>query len=102
VPEALAVCARPPRDDALHYARARTRRADGSRRTQDLSQGFNKLLDCAESDAARESCIDGWLLDASSLLPEEADREYARGALGYYMDQTLRGHDEQLEELCAR
>jgi len=65
-------------------------------------KAFNKLLDCAESDAARENCIDGWLLDASSLLPEEADREYARGALGYYMDQTLRGHDEQLEELCAR
>jgi glyoxylase-like metal-dependent hydrolase (beta-lactamase superfamily II) len=65
-------------------------------------KAFNALLDCAASDAAKESCVDGWLRDASSLLPDEADREYARGALGYYMDQTLRGHDDQLKELCAR
>ena len=65
-------------------------------------KAFDGLLDCAASGAAKESCIDGWLGDASPLLPEEADRDYARGALGYYMDQTLRGHDEQLKQLCAR
>jgi glyoxylase-like metal-dependent hydrolase (beta-lactamase superfamily II) len=64
-------------------------------------KAFDRLLDCAAGDAAKEACIDGWLSDASPLIPD-GDRDYARGALSYYLDQTLRGNDEQLKALCAR
>ena len=65
------------------------------------ARAFGRLLDCAASDAAKEGCIDGWLSDASTLIPE-GDRDYARGALNYYLDETLRGNDEQLKALCKR
>lgn len=61
---------------------------------------FDGLLRCAESDAPKAECIDGWMRDADALLPEE-DRDYARAALDYYLDQVLRGQDDRIAGLCA-
>ena len=63
-------------------------------------KAFDGLLDCAASTSAKGACIDGWMSDADTLIPA-ADHDYARGALDYYMDQVLRGHDEQIAKLCT-
>ena len=63
-------------------------------------KAFDSLLDCAASTSAKAACIDGWMSDADTLIPA-ADHDYARGALDYYMDQVLRGHDEQIAKLCT-
>jgi glyoxylase-like metal-dependent hydrolase (beta-lactamase superfamily II) len=61
---------------------------------------FDGLLDCAASAQPKGACIDGWMSDADTLIPA-ADHDYARGALDYYMEQVLRGHDEQIAKLCT-
>jgi glyoxylase-like metal-dependent hydrolase (beta-lactamase superfamily II) len=63
-------------------------------------EAFDGLLSCAESEVPKGECIEGWLRDADALVPE-SDREYARGALDYYLDQVLRGHDDRIEAACA-
>ena len=61
---------------------------------------FKRLLHCADSEAPKGECIEGWLHDADALV-REGDRDYARGALDYYLDQVLRGHDDRIAALCA-
>ena len=63
-------------------------------------EAFDGLLECAAGEQPKEACIAGWLDDAAALIPA-SDQEYARGALDYYMDQVLRGHDEQIAKLCT-
>lgn len=60
---------------------------------------FKALLACTASEQPKSACIDGWLKDAGELIPE-GDRAFARGLIGYYVDQLLRGHAAKLEELC--
>lgn len=63
-------------------------------------RAFNGLLDCAAGPGAKADCIDGWLKDAGPLLAE-ADTQFARGLVGYYLDEVLRGHADKLAKLCA-
>ncbi len=61
---------------------------------------FDGLLTCAASAEPKEGCIDGWLLDAADLVVEK-DRQLARGMLGYYVEQLLRGPVERIGPLCG-
>jgi glyoxylase-like metal-dependent hydrolase (beta-lactamase superfamily II) len=72
----------------------------GRRDVATYRQAFDGLLACAASNRAKGACVDGWLHDADSLIPE-SDRAYARELIDYYMDEVLRGHDEALAKLCA-
>jgi glyoxylase-like metal-dependent hydrolase (beta-lactamase superfamily II) len=63
-------------------------------------RAFDALLRCAASQREKGECVDGWLRDADSIIPE-SDRGYARSLLDYYMDQVLRGHEDKLAQLCA-
>jgi glyoxylase-like metal-dependent hydrolase (beta-lactamase superfamily II) len=62
--------------------------------------GFDSLLACAASTEPQESCVDGWLRDAGDLIAEN-DRPLARGMVGYYVDQVLRGPVERIKSLCG-
>lgn len=50
---------------------------------------YRSLLRCAASDAKASRCIDGWMSDASTLVPAH-DEKLARSLLGYYLDNVLR------------
>lgn len=50
---------------------------------------FDRLFACAGGKASKDACIDGWLRDAKSLVPE-SDAKLARGLLGYYLEGILR------------
>ena len=52
-------------------------------------RAFDRLLACAGGKASKDACIDGWLRDAKSLVPE-SDAKLARGLLGYYLEGILR------------
>jgi glyoxylase-like metal-dependent hydrolase (beta-lactamase superfamily II) len=70
------------------------------REVETYRRAFDGLLACAASDRTKAACVDGWLRDADTLIPE-GDRAYARALIDYYMDQVLRGHAETLAKLCA-
>lgn len=58
---------------------------------------FGRLADCADTSAAKEACIDGWLRDAAEFLPAEQDRKDARALLDYYFAQILRSPEKKAE-----
>lgn len=58
---------------------------------------FDRLADCADGSAGKETCIDGWLSDASEFLPEEEDRKGARALLEYYFAEILRSPAKKAE-----
>jgi len=60
---------------------------------------FDRLLVCAAGTAASTTCIDGWLRDASALMPP-TDAKLARGLLGYYIDQVLRAPPAKRDRYC--
>ena len=62
-------------------------------------KAFDNLLACAEGDAAKSACIDGWLADAGDLVPD-GDRELARSLLDYYLDTALRAGPERAAKYC--
>lgn len=51
---------------------------------------YDNLLACAASSRTNEECASGWLKDAGALLAD-TDPAFIRQALGYYLDQHLRG-----------
>lgn len=62
---------------------------------------FENLVTCAE-DNAGAVCSEGWLRDAAPLLDEAAgkdygDREYAKAAVEYYVDQVIRSEARRAE-----
>lgn len=63
-------------------------------------RAFNRLLACAAGNDAKQVCVDGWMRDAAPLIPE-ADRDLAKGLLGYYVDRSLRGDAEKTKKLCS-
>ncbi|HZF15964.1 MAG TPA: MBL fold metallo-hydrolase [Steroidobacteraceae bacterium] len=63
-------------------------------------RAFDALLDCAAGKGAKADCVEGWVKDAGSLIPE-GDRAFARGLVDYYVDAVLRGHDDKRAKLCA-
>lgn len=64
-------------------------------------KAFGRLLACVASKRAKESCIDGWMKDAGSLIPA-ADRKLARGLLDYYIDNSLRGDAGKARDACGQ
>jgi glyoxylase-like metal-dependent hydrolase (beta-lactamase superfamily II) len=63
-------------------------------------KAYDHLLACAARKRAKESCIEGWMGDADSLIAE-ADRKLARGLLDFYIDNRLRGEAAKTREFCA-
>lgn len=62
---------------------------------------FRHFVACAEGSTGAE-CARSWLTDAAPLLDKEpdkdfADREYAREAAEYYVDQVLRSAESRAE-----
>lgn len=60
---------------------------------------YDNLLDCAASDASRETCIAGWLKDAAAFIPP-ADGKRASEMVGYYLDTRLRAKPEERDRYC--
>jgi glyoxylase-like metal-dependent hydrolase (beta-lactamase superfamily II) len=65
---------------------------------------FENLVKCADENAGAV-CAEGWLGDAAALLDEAAgkdfgDKEYARAAVEYYVDQIIRSESKRAE-FCA-
>ena len=63
-------------------------------------RAFDRLLDCAAGQRAKQDCVDGWMHDADALIPQ-ADQALARSLLDYYIDGNLRAGDEQKQKLCT-
>lgn len=60
---------------------------------------FGHLLACAASAAPKSACIDGWSRDAAPLLTD-ADPQFVRALLDYYMDTSLRADAAHTAKLC--
>lgn len=65
---------------------------------------FENLVRCA-NEYAGAVCAEGWLRDAAALLDAAAgrdigDKEYARAAVEYYVDQIIRSESKRAE-FCA-
>jgi len=65
------------------------------------ARAFANLLDCASSEATKNTCIDGWVDDASVLLSDSKDVSYARTLIGYYLDNYLRNPSERVRKFCS-
>ena len=63
-------------------------------------KAFSDLLACAAGDATKNSCIDGWINDASELIGSE-DVSYARILIGYYLQNYLRHPTERIRKFCT-
>ena len=59
---------------------------------------YNRLLDCANSDATRAACIAVWREAAVPFLPPDAQR--IDGVVGYYLDTRLRAAPDERERYC--
>jgi glyoxylase-like metal-dependent hydrolase (beta-lactamase superfamily II) len=63
---------------------------------------FNELVACgADSKQTKSECIDGWMRNSSSLVPE-SDRAYARALIDYYVDNVFRGDAGKRAAACGR
>jgi glyoxylase-like metal-dependent hydrolase (beta-lactamase superfamily II) len=62
-------------------------------------RAFDTLLDCASGTANRQTCIDGWMRDASPFIPA-ADKDRVPGMIGYYIDTRLRASPEEKTRYC--
>lgn len=60
---------------------------------------FDNLLDCAGSDAAKQTCIDGWMRDAAPFIAD-SDRTRVPGMVGYYIDSRLRADPTERTRYC--
>jgi len=61
---------------------------------------FGMLLACAASKAEKGVCIDGWMMDAGTLLGQD-DPKFVRSAVEYYIDNSLRGDPANTAKLCG-
>jgi glyoxylase-like metal-dependent hydrolase (beta-lactamase superfamily II) len=64
-------------------------------------KAFSDLLDCAAGDAKPNSCIDGWMSDASTLIVSSEDASYARALIAYYLENYLRNPSERVRAFCG-
>jgi glyoxylase-like metal-dependent hydrolase (beta-lactamase superfamily II) len=63
-------------------------------------KAFSNLLACAAGDATKNSCVDGWINDASELIRSD-DVSYARTLIGYYIENYLRHPTERIKKFCT-
>lgn len=62
---------------------------------------FENLVECAEENAGAV-CAEGWLTDAGALLDKAAgkdygDKDYAKAAVEYYVDEIIRSESKRAE-----
>ena len=62
---------------------------------------FENLVSCADDKTGAE-CAEAWLIDAASLLDKEpdkdfADKEYAKAAAEYYVDEIIKSAERRAE-----
>lgn len=63
-------------------------------------RAFVALLACSnDTQIPVGQCVDGWLTDSGRLIPD-ADREYARSLVRYYVSSILRGDPGKLAKRC--
>lgn len=62
---------------------------------------FDQLLDCADSDAEPQACINRWQQDAARWLTRESEQKLAAGLLGYYFGGHIRSNADTLAEYCS-
>jgi glyoxylase-like metal-dependent hydrolase (beta-lactamase superfamily II) len=62
-------------------------------------ESFSRLLECAESSAAKDVCVNGWL-DGTAVLISPAEQTFTRGLMNYYVD-ALRRPAAERAKLCA-
>ncbi len=62
-------------------------------------RAFSNLNDCAAGTAKKNTCIDGWISDASMLI-ESKDVSYARTLIDYYLENYLRHPSERIRKFC--
>lgn len=48
-------------------------------------RAFGKLLDCGASDATKESCASGWIMELGAMLPE-SEHPFTRRLMDYYVE----------------
>jgi glyoxylase-like metal-dependent hydrolase (beta-lactamase superfamily II) len=63
-------------------------------------KAFSNLLACAAGNATKNTCIDGWINDASDLIRSD-DVSYARTLIGYYLENYLRHPTERIQKFCT-
>jgi glyoxylase-like metal-dependent hydrolase (beta-lactamase superfamily II) len=63
--------------------------------------GLDQLVACAASVRPDAACIDGWLRDLGTLVPEP-DRPLARSLLAYYLPALLRAPPDRVARLCRQ
>jgi glyoxylase-like metal-dependent hydrolase (beta-lactamase superfamily II) len=63
-------------------------------------KAFSNLLTCAAGTATKNTCIDGWINDASELIGSD-DVSYARTLVGYYIENYLRHPTERIQKFCT-
>ncbi len=69
-------------------------------------RAFENLVACAATKTGTE-CADRWLADAATLLEKAAgkdygDREYAKAAVTFYVDQVIRSQDARAKFCKSR
>lgn len=62
-------------------------------------RAFDTLLDCAAGASPKQACVDGWMRDAASFIPD-GDRARVPGMIGYYIDTRLRASPEERTRYC--
>jgi glyoxylase-like metal-dependent hydrolase (beta-lactamase superfamily II) len=63
---------------------------------------FNRLVSCSDDrKQARSACIDGWIHDSASIVPE-SDRAYGGALIGYYIENVFRGDPAKRAAACAQ
>ncbi|HSP17218.1 MAG TPA: MBL fold metallo-hydrolase [Thermoanaerobaculia bacterium] len=63
-------------------------------------KSFRDLTACAASSEPKQTCIDGWMKDAASLIAKD-DPKFVRSMLDYYVGNVLRGDANKMRELCG-
>jgi glyoxylase-like metal-dependent hydrolase (beta-lactamase superfamily II) len=60
---------------------------------------YDNFVECGHSNAARETCIDGWSRDAARFI-DAAHRSYVKDAAAYYLDTRLRSSPDEQQKYC--
>ena len=62
-------------------------------------RAFGSLLDCAASDATKQSCASGWIMELGAMLPE-SEHAFTRRLMDYYIE-ALRS-DPGMAHRCSQ
>jgi hypothetical protein len=60
---------------------------------------YDNFVSCGHSDAARKTCVDGWLHDAAEFI-DAAHHDYVRDVAAYYLESRLRSSPAEQQKYC--